>query len=217
MFYLFGVSLSLFLCFILLSKSGKTFADKVLTVWLFVIGLHIFSYYLIYTGFWIEHPNVLGINVPFPLLHGPLLYIYTAALTAQLPTKRWMLLLHFLTIVFILVLIIPVLSMSPAEKKGLIIGNISGFETTIAIIDIADNLSGVVYFVWSLLLLRKHRRNILNQFSFTDKINLRWLQYLIYGVGLIWVAVFIGNTNIIYGLAVLFVFFIGYYGIKQVG
>lgn len=107
--------------------------------------------------------------------------------------------------------------MSTAEKEGLIIGKVAGYETTIFIVDMVTNLSGIVYFTWSLLLLRKHRRNILNQFSFTDKINLRWLQYLIYGLGLIWVAVLIGDTNLIYGLAVLFVFFIGYYGIKQVG
>jgi len=44
-----------------------------------------------------------------------------------------------------------------------------------------------------------------------------WLHYLIYGIGLIWIFVIYGNDEILFSLVVLFVIFIGYFGINQVG
>ena len=44
-----------------------------------------------------------------------------------------------------------------------------------------------------------------------------WLRYLIYGIGLIWIFVIYGNDEILFSLVVLFVIFIGYFGINQVG
>ena len=82
---------------------------------------------------------------------------------------------------------------------------------------IAIIISGIAYVVWSNLLLIKHRKTILNQFSSTDKINLKWLQYLTFGIGIIWLAVIAGNDELIYTVVVLFILFMGYFGIKQVG
>ncbi|MES1181832.1 MAG: helix-turn-helix domain-containing protein, partial [Flavobacterium sp.] len=76
-------------------------------------------------------------------------------------------------------------------------------------------ISGITYVFLSLQKLRRHRKNIANQFSNTDKINLMWLRYLIIGMTCIWVAVIFGNDTYVYTIAVLYVFFIGYFGIKQ--
>jgi hypothetical protein len=46
-------------------------------------------------------------------------------------------------------------------------------------------ISGVAYVTGSLILLRRHRHNIVGQFSNTDKITLNWMQYLISGMGFI--------------------------------
>ena len=40
---------------------------------------------------------------------------------------------------------------------------------------------------------------------------------MIYGIGLIWVFVILGNDRLLFSTAVLFVIFIGYFGINQVG
>lgn len=67
-------------------------------------------------------------------------------------------------------------------------------------------------------LIKQHRKNIVNQFSYQEKINLDWLQYLFIGMGLIWTVIwFRGNDNLIFLSVVIFVIFLGYFGIKQVG
>ncbi len=217
MHYLFGVSLSLFLCLILLSKSGKTIADKVLVVWLLFIALHIFLYYISRDGNWVNYEHLLGIAAPFPLLHGPLLYEYTAALIGRLPAKKWTLLLHLLPAITAYVALIPFFMLPAAKKLDMETYLTEPMFTLNTVLRIMISVSGVVYVVWSLWLLKQHRKKIVQEFSYTDKINLRWLQYLIYGVGFVWVAVIIGNNTLIYSLGVLLVVFIGYYGIKQVG
>ena len=92
-----------------------------------------------------------------------------------------------------------------------------GYETFRLISLIAIIISGIAYIIWSNLLLIKHRKAILNQFSSTDKINLKWLQYLSFGIGVIWLAVIAGSDEITYSAVVLFIIFMGYFGIKQVG
>ncbi|MGM0738818.1 MAG: AraC family transcriptional regulator, partial [Bacteroidota bacterium] len=71
-----GIFLCFFLQFLLLTKKQASTSDRILAVWMFVIGLHLFSYYLYYLGFWEKYPHMSGIHHPFPLLHGPFLYLY---------------------------------------------------------------------------------------------------------------------------------------------
>ncbi len=77
--------------------------------------------------------------------------------------------------------------------------------------------SGIVYVVLSSLVLRQHRQAIAEEYSNTDKINLAWLQYLIYWIGAIWIGVLVRNDTVIFTTATLFVVFIGYFGMRQVG
>jgi len=69
----------------------------------------------------------------------------------------------------------------------------------------------------SSIVLRKHRISIADQFSYTEKINLQWLQYLIYWIGVIWVCVLFRNDDLIFDATVLFILFIGFFGIRQAG
>jgi YesN/AraC family two-component response regulator len=65
--------------------------------------------------------------------------------------------------------------------------------------------------------LRKHQRTITDQFSDIERINLQWLQYLIYWIGIIWLLVIFGNDDYIFLATVFFILFIGFFGIRQVG
>lgn len=216
MLYLIGVIITFFLAFILLSKSHKTNADKILFFWLVGIGIHLFLYYLIFSEKYIGYPYLLGWSIPLPLIHGPFLYLYTASATNQL--KNWKIgLLHFLPVIISFLSILDFFLLSNEEKKIVFANQGQGYETITYIIYIAVFLSGIIYVIWSLLLLKKHRKNILNQFSYSEKVNLAWLRYLIYGIGLIWVFVILGNDKLLFSIVVLFVIFIGYFGINQVG
>jgi AraC-like DNA-binding protein len=212
MFYLGGVGLDFFLTLLLLSKRNKTIADKILACWLLVMAFHLLFFYFRTEGL---YPFLLGVDFPLPLLHGPLLYVYTLALSRGRVSK--VALLHFVAPLAVLLYLIPFFAL-PTEQKIYVFKNQGiGYETFNMLRDFANITSGVVYVILSSLALWKHRISIVHQFSSIDKINLRWLQYLIYWIGAIWIFVFIGDEYLIFGAAVLFTLFIGFFGIRQVG
>lgn len=213
MFYLGGVGLAFFLNLLLLSKGRKTLADKILAGWLLVMNLHLLLFYFRKEEL---YPQLLASDFPLPLVHGPFLYLYTLALTNRLRSLR-LFLLHFLPALAVLVYIIPFFALPVEEKIAVFENHGAGYEVFNMIRMVAINVSGVAYVVLSSLVLNKHRSFIMYQFSSTDKINLVWLQYLIYWIAAIWILVFIGNDALIFTATVLFIMFIGFFGIRQVG
>lgn len=216
MLYLIGVIITFFLAFILLSKSGKTNADKILFFWLMSIGVHLFLYYLFFSEKYIEYPYLFGIILPLPLIHGPFLYLYTASITNK--SKNWKIsLLHFLPLMISFFSLLDLFHLSNKSKILIYKNGWQGYETVLFITTIAIFCSGIAYVILSILLINKYKKHVLNQFSYSEKINLVWLRYLIYGIGLIWVFVILGNDKLLFFIVVLFVIFIGYFGINQVG
>ncbi len=216
MLYLVGIIITFFLALLLASKKGRTTADSILTIWLVVIGVHLTAYYFFVTGLNYTIPYALGVEIPIPLLHGPLLYLYTGAVTGKSESgKRW--LLHFVPIVISYLLLSRFL-MLPADEKILIYeAKGKGYEMESAINFAMIILSGIIYVALCLRLLHRHKQNLQNQFSYTTRISLAWLRYLIIGIGLIWLSVMFGNETSTFSLAVGLVVFIGYFGINQVG
>jgi AraC-like DNA-binding protein len=218
MFYLIGIVITFFLVALLITKKGKTKADRILVIWLIFIGLHLFFFYLYITdkGYSFPYYYLLGVHFPFPLVHGPFLFLYTATITNQLWASRYSA-LHAIPFFFIYFLFLPFMRL-PVEQKILIFKNNGlGSETELLVLITLIMISGIVYVALSLWLLKKYKKTLQDQFSSAEKINLAWLRYLIYSIGLTWVFVLIGNDPLIFGSAVVFVFFLGYFGIKQVG
>ncbi|MBV6443520.1 MAG: helix-turn-helix domain-containing protein [Haliscomenobacteraceae bacterium CHB4] len=215
MFYTIGIVISFFLCLLLLGKKNKTAADYLLSFWLFWIGVHLLLFYLFLSQKVFEYPSLLGLGLPMPLVHPPLLFLYTATLCrGQLPKRWWW---HFVPALACYVYLIP-FSLLPAEQKIWVFHNKgAGYEGFLLLMGIAINVSGVAYTILAHRLLQKHRRVIADLFSNQEKINLQWLQYLIYGLAGIWIVVLLGKDPVIYGATVVFVMFIGYFGIRQVG
>jgi 4-amino-4-deoxy-L-arabinose transferase-like glycosyltransferase len=98
MLYQIGIIVTFFLAIILLSKKGKSEADWILFFWLMVMGVHLGEYYLFATGRNLSLPYLLGLEAPLPLLHGPLLYLYTEALTNQIKPRKYRVLHSFFRI-----------------------------------------------------------------------------------------------------------------------
>lgn len=216
MFYLTGIIVTFFLAFILVGKKGKTEADRILALWLIATGFHQGFFYLFITGQSYSVPHILGLEMPFPFLHGPFLYLYTASLTNQVSKSRYRL-LHFLPFLLCYLWIASFL-FSPAAHKVFVYQNKGlGYENLKGIMMVGVILSGIIYVALSLQLLSRHKRNLRDQFSYAEKINLGWLRYLIYGIGVIWLAVASRQDTVVFSTVVLFVILLGYFGIKQVG
>jgi AraC-like DNA-binding protein len=217
MFYLAGICISFFLGFLLWAKKNKSLADKVLATWLLLVGFHLLQFYLFFSGRLYEFPWLLGMGLPFPLLHGPFLYLYVCTLSGQMERLRPKSLLHFIPVMAEFIYLIPFMLRPASEKIAVFQNQGIGYENFNTIHSVLVPLSGIVYVTWCILVLNRHKRNILDQFSDIEKINLNWLRYLIYSLALIWLLVLLHDDTLVFSAVVIFVLFIGYWGINQVG
>lgn len=218
MIYSIAIFVSFFLALIIFTKKGRNLADVILGIWLIFIGLHCTLFYISYTDKIFEMPHLLGTGIFFPFLHGPMLYLYTEALTnpQKFKTKQWM--YHFILPSMAILIFSPFYMSSVQEKILVFQQRGKGYEVQLTFFDWALAFSGIFYVVFTYLLLHKHKKAILNQFSYQEKINLDWLRFLFYGMTVMWfIIIFIGGDNNIFPFATIFIFLIGYFGIKQTG
>lgn len=218
MFYIIGIVITFFLAFLLISKKDKSLADKILAAWLILIGIFLSLYNLYTISVIYQYPFLLGFEAPMPYLQGIFLYVYSVFVTKQVKIKPIYYFFHFIPPLLIYVYLIHFFIL-PNEQKIYVYQNKGiGYEVFSSFMYVVNMMSGVVYIVLSLIVLKRHRVSILNEFSQIEKINFRWLQYLIYGMCGIWFLVIFSHSDFyIFSGVVFFVLFLGYFGIKQVG
>ncbi|MEX2117920.1 MAG: helix-turn-helix domain-containing protein [Bacteroidota bacterium] len=215
-FFVLGVGIALFIELLLISKKNKSDSDRILTLWMFLILLHLFLFYLHFTDDIYDFPFLLGVGLPFPLLQGVFLFYYVSFVTDQLPKKKGLLFLHLLPAFLMYLYMVPFFLSSNEQKMEIYKNNGAGYELFNTLAILAISISGLTYVIWSEVLLRRHRNNIEDQFSNLEKVNLRWLQILTYGMGGIWfLVIFVGGDVFIFSGVVVFVFLIGFFGVRQ--
>lgn len=216
MLYVTGIVITFFLSVILWSKKDKTAADHVLAIWLCFIGLHLILYYWLITQQIYDYPHLLGIQIPMPLLHGPLLYIYTCSVTREGFAGKYF--LHFIPPVIAYLALIKFFKLPGVEKVTVYRNEGAGFELYSNLIIAAAIVSGFSYVFLSFRELWIYRKRISEEFSNTERINLNWLRGLIWGILCIWIIIaFHGPDPLIFGAVVVFILLLGYFGVKHVG
>ena len=201
---------------LLLGKRQKGLKDYLLSFWFSLILLGIISTYLNHNQIhaWLALFEFTDASV---LLHGPVMWVYTLALTDKsfhLERKYFWHLLPFL--IATVVLMLPVLAGKSISEAG---------RNAILVSKMLVLLAYVIAVLWRLKL---HEAKIGDYYSFTEKVDLNWLKLLIWGFLVIWI---IGATSqFLYYLGVeipqygglytnsalsLFVLILGYFGIQQ--
>lgn len=216
MLNIIGLTFSCFLVFLLLLKKGRSTSDNILMMWMAFIALHMLAYLGLSSGFSFRYPHTLGLIFPLPLFHGVFLYFYTCSITGIRSTSIIDVLKHTIPIFIIVALAIPFYIL-PADQKIVVFQNDGkGFEWFTFILVPVIVVSGLSYSMATILLIRKHRKNLLKLFSNTDNKMLRWLEILSIGLGIIWLATIFFEEPVIFGTVSLFVFFVALTGINQV-
>lgn len=228
--FISGIFLSFFIVFLLLTKKQKALSDKILTVWLTVIGIHLLGYYYYQIGYWEIYPHLIGTTVPFPLLHGPMLYLYTLYSLRNDRKVRKIDYLHFAPAVAAYLYMFNFFFFYTAEEKKMLDrGEIQDYSVFALVLLILILISGISYSVLAYRLTIKHQRKIDNYYSYSEGINIKWLRNCILSIGLVFLSAtiiyilrdafgvqFSFNADyIIYLIIIGFVFYIGYFGIKQ--
>jgi AraC-like DNA-binding protein len=213
MFYAFGAFTAFFLSLIVLTKRGRVLHDFVLGLWLVVIGLHLGLYYLAVADDPMRYPHLLGAGTPFPFFHGPLLYLYIQARTKPESFQRTYWLLHLALPLAVIVSIVPFMLLSAEQKITVFMNDGKGYEQYMTVLAWAMRASGVIYVIITYFLLQNFKKS-----PARDKTDFNWLRFLFYGMTVLWfVIIFIQNDSHIFPAATLFIFLIGYLGIKQAG
>jgi len=216
--YIAGISISLFLVALLLNKRQKAHSDIILLIWMLLNALHLTLQYTNVTGIMSEQPSLYGIVAPLPLLHGVFLYLYVASVTNQFPKKSWQVFIHLVPALLAYTYLLVFYFFLPKAEQIILFENEgAGHELFVGLLFLSTAISGVAYIIWSIFLLRKHRKNILQRFSEIENVNLKWLQFLIYGLAIVWsVVIFTQNDEYIYAAVVVFVILTGFFGIQQI-
>jgi len=225
-----GIFLCFFLQFLLLSKKQASTSDRILAVWMFVFGLHIFSYYLHWLGYWEIYPHLSGIHHPFPLLHGPFLYLYVLFSIRSDQNFNWQNYLHFAPALLFYVYMIPFLFFYTEEQKLLVNhGIIDDYSAFITFSIFAFIISAISYAVASYRLLYRYENLSKHNFAYTESIDLSWLKIFIWGMGITFLTAIVFiiletgmgvdfgfNTDpVFFVLIIIFIFYLGYSGIRH--
>ncbi|GIZ07757.1 AraC family transcriptional regulator [Flavobacterium sp. UMI-01] len=211
-----GIVISIFLSIILISKTKKTQADWILVVWLIAVAINLFLYSFQEKGTIFQNPLIMGWIFPMPLLYWPFLYLYVRALTFK-QKLQLIHLIHFAPFVLSVSMFSTFYILPSFTKIEIFKRNGVGYEFEMNINLLAIYISAFIYTVLSLNRLKEYSILLKNEFSSIEKINLYWLRYLILGMTIIFFVVIFGNDALIYYSVTVFIIFIGYFGIKQVG
>jgi len=216
MFYVFGVSIALFLSVLVLTKKHRTTADTVLGIWLVLIGVHISLHYVIWVAKPVWHTHLLGLEMPMPILQNVFLFLYIGTLTGQIDFQKRTWLWHLLPTAVAYAYMIPFFLRSGPEKAYVYDHNGVGYEQLTAIVNGWYVCSGVLYLVASGWFLRTYRSHVPVPLFGQPPINPNWIRGLLIGMGAIWLVVqVLADDQYVYGAAVLFVLWLGYFGIRQ--
>lgn len=176
------------------------------------------------------YPHLMNNAWIFLLLHGPLLWLYIKNLTVKDFKFKPIYLLHLMPFAFFLLLhSYGFLFLSAAEKINLIKDESFTSSIFFKIRGASIGIFSIGYNIWALNLLTKHIKNIKDQFSNIEKINLLWLKTLVIASLIVFgVNVLLFNINnyihfagyyqlvhVAYSFSSIYVFYIGYFGISQ--
>jgi len=226
-----GTFFALFMGTLLFSKKNKTLADKILATWLCIIGIHLLAYHLHHLGYWEKYPHLFGTTALFPLLHAPMLFLYTSYSLNGRAKFRTKDILHFSPALLSYIYLFRVFFFYSAEEKILLDNNEmeeSWFEPTVLSVLV---ISVIVYTVLSLYLLKKYHNKLSVNFSYNEHINLKWLQYWVTGFALVFsllVLVVVSRDAmgfnfgfnidlLLYSSVILLILSLGYFGITHQG
>ena len=228
-----GIIQALFLMLLVFNKKNKSQADFILLGMLIYNALHQFFFIINFNDEITAPDFVMILGGGFPLLYGPILYWYVSSLIQPQKVKVVQFFIH----------IIPYLAFEfsffwyhfqvPGSEVLIFDGFVhlkGNFPSIMYSYSIFYAISAGLYPLVCLVLLYKHKRDIHHQFSFEDEITLDWLRLLLVFTFVAFIVCFIAillvidwnlveNPRVAFyivsGINTLFIFVLGYFGLKQ--
>ncbi len=225
MVFIIGATLSLFLALILLSKKNKTTADVLLLLWMVFSALDLCFAYISFSGLVFDFMNLAGFLMGIQLLYAPLFYFYSSAIFRVMPSKKWKIAIHLLPILLLYLYNAPFYFQEESYKIAFIQDIMDQKNVFYNMLNLVQMVLGVSYTIASYFLMKKFGAK--EELSVSEKADLSWIRKLIIGFSAIWLIVILADvfashlpsqmTFIIYSAVSLFIFMMGFFGIRHGG
>lgn len=226
---LVGAIQGLLLAAVLTAHRTNRVANHLLAALMAAFTVSLLSEVYYSTGLVRAHPHFFGISYPLPWLFGPLVYLYAVAASDRGWRFRVRDALHFVPVVVVVLVTLPIYLRSGPEKIALFERLVAGdAPTLLVVLDPFKYVSGLAYSAATVAYLRVHRRRVEDSYSNTERVNLRWLQSLAGAAAVIWLLAVVSDMadvlpppidrhrGSVVSLAVaLLVYVIGYKGLRQ--
>lgn len=217
------------LTILLLTRKQNHVANLILGILVGALSLDLLQEVYYINSLYETYPHLMGITYVFPLVYGPIFYMYAVLLTGEKRKLEWKDLLHFLPAAVTLGSTSWVYFLTGQEKIAFIHTMDINQPLFFQVVKYLIPIQGLTYTVLTIRVLARHNKRIRDAFSNIDHINLLWLRTLTVGVGIIWsvvvasavVSALLYNFNppgfdvAIYFCISLLVYTIGYMGLDQ--
>ncbi len=203
-------------------KKGKKLTNLFLGAFLLSYSLGNLGAVPTHSGFIVDIPHIFGLFMAFIFLIGPFLYLYSESLTRPNFHFAKTYVLHFVPYLGVLFLFFVFVYIRNADYKLSLIHRMQAGQIPwgIVVYMVARTVHILVYLGLCLTLLRKHAKTLQDNFSALERINLRWLRWLVlaYATGLVAIVILaqldVPDTALhLYGTLVIL--FIGARGLTQ--
>jgi AraC-like DNA-binding protein len=158
-------------------KGGKAISNKLLGCFFLSICISMADNLLLRTGVGYSYPDFVTFSSAFPLLYGPLLFLYTESLIYKAFDISKRAILHFLPFGVLFAISTISYEIQPVSVKLKMLHEMNGHHISryfyAAALLMIIHFS--VYAFSSLSLIKRYREAALNRFSTIREINLNWL------------------------------------------
>jgi len=228
--FLVGAVQAFFLAILLVSKKNKITADYILSIWLIFTGIPLFVYFFNFENYYqiLYHSEniptyLMIINIPFLLLQSPFLFIYVSYVVIDTKKFKAIYLLHFLPTLLFIIANYFIIGFNIEQKETFDLYSYKYYQLILVFFPLTVILA-FYYIIKSYLRIKKYKRKLYGQFSYTENIDFTWLKNLIIISSLVWIILLIlaslfATSNIISQIhnivliaVSIAIFAIGYFG-----
>jgi AraC-like DNA-binding protein len=227
-----GAINSLFFILLLKNKPKNSDSDRILMLWMGIISLQLWFYYDNLSANPIFPAYLQLLSFSLPLINSPVLYFYIRSLSFGQGFKWRNILIHLLPF-----LIFNCMTFFLHYTKENYLFLKDGFPHFSSVLNsgVRYSLTALLaiipgyYTILSFLVLMRHQKRLPDNYSYTEKINLNWLKWIVVSLLILFIGLFLFiKYGVSYGLVgypdlfavvgailTIYVFFIGFCGLHQ--
>lgn len=224
--FFLGAVHGLMLTFLLVSKKVNQLSNRILASLMLVFTIDLGMAAFLSIGLHYDFPHAIGLDFSVTLLYGPLLYLYTETLIKGSERLSFAQKKHFIPFVLLTLYFLPFYFNSGEVKLDMMSesGELQYGSSWITPFKVVYSLAYLPFIIFELY---KYRKRIRANYSTIEKRNLDWLQgFVLAGTllgitaGVLYTVSSFSNvlseyTNFTLLASTIFVYSIGYMGLKQ--